>query len=66
MRTEEADREEERLIALLTQEVDRLRGDLAVGLLGVGAVGGEPADRAAVVTGAHEDLTHLALGLVGG
>ena len=66
MRTEEADREEERLVALLTQEVDRLRGDLAVGLLGVGAIGSEPADRAAVVTGAHEDLTHLALGLVGG
>ena len=50
VRAEEADREEERLIALLAEEVDRLRGDLAVGLLGVGAVGGKPTEGAAVIT----------------
>ena len=60
VRTEEADREEERLIALLAEEVDRLRGDLAVGLFGIGAVGGEPAQGATVITRAHEDLAHLA------
>ena len=45
---------------LLTQEIDRLRGDLAVGLLGVGAISGEPADRASVVAGADKDFASFA------
>ena len=65
MRSEEAHGQEERLCTLFLEEGDGLRGDLAVGLLGVGAVGGEPAQRATVVTGTHKDLSRLALGLVG-
>ena len=63
---EEADRQEEGLGPLLLEETDGLRGDLAVGLLGVGAVGREPAQRPAVVARPDEDLPHVALGLVGG
>ena len=49
VRTEEADGQEERLLSLFLQEGDGLGGDLAVGLLGVRAFRGEPAQRAAIV-----------------
>ena len=65
VRAEEAYGQEERLGALLLQEGDGLRGDLAVGLFGVRPLGGEPAQRAAVVACADEDLAGLALGLAG-
>ena len=55
VRAEEAHGQEERLVALLAEERLGLRGDLAVRLLGVRALRGQPRQRRPVVVGAHLD-----------